>query len=50
LELRPFNETTNWHFREETYEIVGAKRRLGLSSNDEDGTIITASIYTVNSP
>jgi hypothetical protein len=26
------------------------KRRLSLSSNDEDGTITTASIYTVNSP
>jgi hypothetical protein len=49
LELKHFKgDTTNPRIHRETYEIVGTKRRLLLSSNPEDSTITTASIYTVN--
>jgi hypothetical protein len=51
LELKHFKEETrDSHFRQETYEIVGTKRRLIFSSNNEDGTISAASIYAVNLP
>jgi hypothetical protein len=52
LGLRRLQEETMnaIHFRQETYEIVGTKRRLLFSPNDEDGTVTGASICTVNLP
>jgi hypothetical protein len=50
LELKLFNEATNQNFHHETYDIVGTKRRLSFLTNYEDGTMATASIYTVNLP
>jgi hypothetical protein len=50
LELKLFNEATIQNFHHETYDIVGTKRKLRFLTNYEDGTMATASIYTVNLP
>jgi hypothetical protein len=49
LDLRPYRDTTYSNFRQETYEIVGTKRKLLFSSINEDGTMSGASIFTDNS-
>lgn len=49
LDLRPYKDTTSSNFRQEMYEIIGTKRKLLLSSSNEDGTMSGASIFTDNS-
>jgi hypothetical protein len=49
LDLRPYKDTTYSNLRQEMYEIVGTKRKLILSSINEDGTMFGASIFTDNS-
>jgi hypothetical protein len=49
LDLRPYKDTTSSNFRQETYEIIGTKRKLLFSSSNEDGTMSGASIFTDNS-
>jgi hypothetical protein len=50
LELKLFSEATIQNFHHETYDIAGTKRRVLFLANHEDGTMATASIYTVNLP
>jgi hypothetical protein len=54
LQLKHFKVETRdeprLRLRQETYEIIGTKRRAVFSSNDDGSTITGATIYTVNLP